>query len=269
MSEAIRLVVRVDDFGMCHAVNEGIRRAFTAGIATTASAMAPCPWFAEAVTIAKRAGIPLGAHQTLTCEWDFFRWRPLTDGRSLTGPDATFHRTVEEAAARVTHEDAVRELLAQVGRFRDDGLALEYLDHHMGSALPSAYAEVSESTGVPFLYSGRIHLDSYNELTPRDAGEKKAWLLRLLRGLRPGLHMLVCHPGAGGPELASLTGPESVPWPWAERWRVADLEVLTDPEIRGVIDDAGITLCSLGQALSLDPLSPHIAGPPAQVPRGR
>jgi chitin disaccharide deacetylase len=247
---AIRLIVRVDDFGMCHAVNEGIRRAFCEGIATMASAMAPCPWFTEAVSIAERTGIPLGAHQTLTCEWDFLRWRPLTDGRSLTGPDATFYRTVEEAAAHVTHEDAVRELLAQVGRFRDAGLALEYLDHHMGSALPSAYAEVSATTGVPFLYSGRIHLDSYNELTPREAGEKKPWLLSLLRGLRPGLHMLVCHPGVGGPELASLTSPGSEPWPWAELWRIADLELLTDPEVRDVIDDAGITLCSLGQALA-------------------
>jgi hypothetical protein len=49
MSDAIKLVVRVDDFGMCHAVNEGIRRAFSDGIATVASAMAPCPWFTEAV----------------------------------------------------------------------------------------------------------------------------------------------------------------------------------------------------------------------------
>jgi predicted glycoside hydrolase/deacetylase ChbG (UPF0249 family) len=250
MSEAIRLVVRVDDFGMCHAVNEGIRRAFQEGIATVASAMAPCPWFTEAVAIAKRTGIPLGAHQTLTCEWDFFRWRPLTDGRSLTGPDATFYRSVEEAAEHVTHEDAVRELLAQIGRFRDAGLALEYLDHHMGPAVPSAYAEVSENTGVPFLYSERIHLDSYHELTPRDAVEKKAWLLRLLRGLRPGLHMVVCHPGVAGPELACMTSPESEPWPWAELWRVADLAVLTDPEVREVIDEAGITLCSLGQALT-------------------
>ncbi len=86
----IRLVVRGDDFGMCHAVNEGIRRAFTEGIVTTASTMAPCPWFGEAVKITKEIGIPLGAHQTLTCEWDYFRWRPLTGGPSLVGADGTF-----------------------------------------------------------------------------------------------------------------------------------------------------------------------------------
>ena len=249
MSGEIRLIVRADDFGMCHAVNEGIRRACTDGIATVVSAMAPCPWFGEAAAMARRDGIRLGAHQTLTCEWDFFRWRPLTEGRSLTGPDATFYRSVEEAGAHITHDDAVRELLAQVGRFRDAGLSLEYLDHHMGSSVPSAYPEVSERTGIPFLYSGRIHLDSFNELTPRDASEKKPWLLSLLRGLRPGRHMLVSHPGVGGPELAAITSPDSEPWPWAEQWRVADLDVLTDPAVREAVDDAGITLCSLAEAM--------------------
>lgn len=60
----VRLVVRGDDFGMCHAVNEGIRHAFTEGIVTTASTMAPCPWFGEAVKITKDVGIPVGAPDT-------------------------------------------------------------------------------------------------------------------------------------------------------------------------------------------------------------
>lgn len=64
----IQLIVRGDDFGMCHAVNQGIQRAFTDGIVTMSSTMAPCPWFGEAAEIAKDIGIPLGAHQTLTCE---------------------------------------------------------------------------------------------------------------------------------------------------------------------------------------------------------
>jgi len=125
--DRIRLVVRGDDFGMCHAVNEGIKRAFTEGIVTTASAMAPCPWFGEAVEMARDAGIPLGAHQTLTCEWDYFRWRPLTDGPSLAGADGTLRPSVELAQQHVQHSDVVRELLAQVNRFRSAALSLDYL----------------------------------------------------------------------------------------------------------------------------------------------
>ncbi len=248
----VRLVVRGDDFGMCHAVNEGIRRAFTEGIVTTASAMAPCPWFGEAMKIAKDIEIPVGAHQTLTCEWDYFRWRPLTGGSSLTGADGTFQPSVELARQHLEYHDAVTELLAQVDKFRSAGVGLDYLDHHMGSSVAAAYDEVSELTGVPFLYSSAVRnqLASFNELSPRDAAGKKAWMLGYLNGLGPGVHLLVCHPGVASSELESLTGPDSVPYRWATEYRLSDLDVLTDPEVRALIDDLGITLCSLPEALS-------------------
>ena len=81
--DRIRLIVQADDFGMCHAVNEGVVEAFLDGILTQATMMVPCPWFAEAADLAHRHGIPVGMHSTLTCEWDAMRWRPLTRGRSL------------------------------------------------------------------------------------------------------------------------------------------------------------------------------------------
>lgn len=249
--DEIRLIVRGDDFGMCHAVNEGIAAAFREGIVTTSSTMAPCPWFGEAVEIALDLRIPLGAHQTLTCEWDYFRWRPITGGPSLAGADGTFRPTVELAQQHVQLDDAVAELLAQVGLFRSAGLNLDYLDCHMGSTLPAAYAEVSVQTGVPYLYSDDIsgRLASYSELSPRDASGKKAWLVGYLRGLGPGVHVLVSHPAVPSSELESLTGPDSVPYRWAAEYRLSDLEVLTDPEIGRLIDQLGIRLCSLPEAL--------------------
>lgn len=249
---SVRLVVRADDFGMCHAVNEGIRRAFTEGIVTTVSAMAPCPWFGEAMKITKDAGIPVGAHQTLTCEWDYFRWRPLTAGPSLAGADGTFHPSVELAKQHLRHDDVVAELLAQVGRFRAAGVQLDYLDYHMGPAIPAAYAEVSELTGYPYLYADAFssQLASMSELSPRDAAGKMTWMLGYLSALTPGTHLLVCHPGVAGSELESLTGPDSVPYRWAAEYRLSDLDVLTDPEVQARIDDLGITLCSLPEVLS-------------------
>ena len=248
---SIRLIVRGDDFGMCHAVNEGIVRSFAAGIVTTASTMAPCPWFGEAAKMTKDVGIPVGAHQTLTCEWDYFRWRPLTDGPSLAGPDGTFRPSVELARDHVQHDEVVRELLAQVDRFRSAGISPDYLDHHMGLTLPAAYAEVSEVAGVPFLYSDEVRrgLTTMSELSPRDAAGKKAWMLGYLRGLVPGAHLLVSHPAVDSSELSSLTGPDSVPYRWAAEYRLSDLSVLTDPEVRELIDALGITLCSLPEAL--------------------
>jgi predicted glycoside hydrolase/deacetylase ChbG (UPF0249 family) len=237
---------------MCHAVNDGIRLAFSDGIVTTSSTMAPCPWFGEATKIAKEAGIPLGAHQTLTCEWDYFRWRPLTHGPSLAGPDGTFRPSVELAKQHVKHDEVVSELLAQVERFRSAGISLDYLDHHMGPTLPAAYAEVSDRTGVPFLYSDavRSRLASVSELSPRDATGKKEWMLSYLSQLSPGAHVLVCHPAVASSELESLTGPDSVPYRWAAEYRLSDLSVLTDKDVMARISELGIALCSLPEALS-------------------
>ena len=199
----------------------------------------------------KDVGIPVGAHQTLTCEWDYFRWRPLTDGPSLAGPDGTFRPSVELARDHVQHDEVVRELLAQVDRFRSAGISLDYLDHHMGLTRRAAYAEVSEVAGVPFLYSDEVRrgLTTMSELSPRDAAGKKAWMLGYLRGLVPGAHLLVSHPAVDSSELSSLTGPDSVPYRWAAEYRLSDLSVLTDPEVRELIDALGITLCSLPEAL--------------------
>ena len=102
----IRLVVQADDFGMCQAINQGIVHAFREGILTQAAMMAPCPWFEEAVLLAKRESIPVGMHSTLTSEWDHMRWRPLTSGSSLCEADGTFHRSVESARGKVVVEES-------------------------------------------------------------------------------------------------------------------------------------------------------------------
>jgi chitin disaccharide deacetylase len=252
LADETRLIVRGDDFGMCHAVNEGIVRAFTRGILTQASVMVPCPWFTEAASLAKEHVIPVGIHQTLTCEWDFLRWRPLSDGPSLADADGTFYRTVAGARDAIAHDHAVGELLAQAARFRAEGLTIDYLDVHMGAVAPNAYTAVAERLGKLFLYSDVAKsrgLDSITGLSERDTNGKKEWMLRYLSELPPGLHMLVVHPGVAGPELSSITGPDSVPYRWAEEYRIADLEVLIDPDIAKLVQDRGIELTSVAKTI--------------------
>ncbi len=53
--------------------------------------------------------------------------------------------------------------------------------------------------------------------------------------------------GAGG--RVRLTGPDSVRYRWAAEYRLSDLDVRTDPEVRQRIGELGITLCSLHGAL--------------------
>jgi chitin disaccharide deacetylase len=253
MAAGTKLIVRADDFGMCHSVNEGIVKAFTEGIVTQVSVMVPCPWFTEAAALARSHGIPVGIHQTLTCEWDFLRWRPLTNGPSLAGPDGTFYRSVTEARDAIAHEDAVAELLAQAAQFTAEGLTIDYLDVHMGPSVPKAYPEVADKLGELYLYSDQAKsrgLTSVDGLSERETGEKREWLRNYLVNLQPGLHVLVVHPAVAGPEIAAMTGPESVPYRWAEEYRIADLELLTDPEVAALIQELGIELTSVGKTIS-------------------
>lgn len=245
----VKLVVQSDDFGMCHAVNTGTVEAFVDGIVTQTTMMVPCPWFDEGVALAHQHAIPVGVHLTLTCEWDHLRWRPMTGGRSLVADDGTFHRTVESATASIDHDEAVAELAAQVDRFIDAGLAINHLCPHMGMVATEAYGEIAERYATPFLYPGVARSLEFTSITfLSDREDKLAFLLRRLGKLAPGTHLLNAHCATPGEELASITGPESVPYLWAEAYRKTDLEVLTHPDVIAAIDDLGIELTTTAAA---------------------
>jgi chitin disaccharide deacetylase len=236
------LIVQGDDFGMCHAVNEGIAKAFTGGIVQQASMMVPCPWFAEAAAIAREHAIPVGMHQTLTCEWEHYRWRPLTGGE--------FHRTVAAVIDGVSDDDATGELLAQADGMKAQGLDITYLDIHMGMSKPNAYSTIAAATGAPFLYPGigaSLRFASIWQMSAFDPDTKRGKLLRRLERIagEPGVHLIVTHPAVGSDELRSITPQDAPNAPWTEEYRISDLEILTDPEIRARIDDLGITLQSV------------------------
>lgn len=236
------LIVQGDDFGMCHAVNAGIAKAFTEGVLQQASMMVPCPWFPEAARLARAHGIPVGMHQTLTCEWEHYRWRPLTGGE--------FHRTVDAVIQQVSDEEATAELIAQADRLRGEELELTYLDVHMGMSRPVAYSTLAAATGAPFLYPGlgaSLEFASIWQMSAFDPDTKRAKLFRRLDRIaaESGVHLVVTHPAVDSDELRSLTPQDAFNAPWTAEYRVSDLEILTDPELRARIDDLGITLHSV------------------------
>lgn len=240
--DAIKLVVRGDDLGMCHAVNDGIAAAWSDGILSQTTAMVPCPWFAEGATSALDLGIPTAVHMTLTAEWDHIRWRPVTGPTTVAGPDGTFWRTVPEVHLNVDPDDAVTEIVAQVECFRATGLEPTGLDPHMAAFVPASVASIVDHFALPFFHAGRDdeHIDSNTMLTTRR--DKTAWLQNWLRELGPGTHLLITHPAVASPELEALTAPDADNRPWADLWRITDLEALTDPEVRDIVESRGIQL---------------------------
>ena len=64
-------VVHIVDIGMSHAANAGAFEALRNGPATCGSVMVPCPWFAEAASLARNTpDVDLGVHLTLTAEYE-------------------------------------------------------------------------------------------------------------------------------------------------------------------------------------------------------
>lgn len=243
---AVCLVVQGDDLGMCHAVNDGILSAYTEGILTQTTAMAPCPWWSEGVEMAVASGLAIGMHSTLTCEWDRVRWRPLTAGQSLMTKDLGFHPTVDAARQAADADEAVAELLAQWRLFEQASCPVTHVDHHMGSVCLPAYEAVCQVSGLPYLYRDLDHhlqLASWALMSDRD--DKVNWLTDYLRKLAPGYHLLVVHPGVDHPELANMASETNPVRRWAAEYRLSDLRTLCEPEVVKTIDDLDIQLVSL------------------------
>ena len=241
----IRLVVQGDDLGMCRAVNEGIMTAATDGILTQTSVMAPTPWFGEGAAAALRIGLATGLHLTLTCEWEYLRWGPLSPGASLRDADGLFKRTVE-AAAEGDAADAIVEANAQIDRAQAAGLELTYVDPHMGVSITPAYEAACERLGVKFMYNNINPHHVWDSpviwlslMSRRDRGARFA---EELEKLGPGTHMVMAHPSVASDEIRGVTPSDAENYFWAEPTRIADLEALCAPEVRKVIENRNIEL---------------------------
>ncbi|MBE9609270.1 ChbG/HpnK family deacetylase [Chitinilyticum piscinae] len=129
------LITHADDIGMCEATVSAWR-ALHGGNLTSASAMAPCPWFPAAVAAVREAGpsADMGLHLTLNCEWPHYRWRPLTGPdhpARLATADGTLHRLAADTYAHADLYAARAELEAQIRYAQQLGLPLTHLDSHM------------------------------------------------------------------------------------------------------------------------------------------
>jgi predicted glycoside hydrolase/deacetylase ChbG (UPF0249 family) len=243
----IRLVVQADDLGMCRAVNEGIELARTDGVLTQTSVMAPTPWFAEGAAMAKRVGIPTGLHLTLTCDWQYYRWSPLTAGTTLRDPDGTFKSTVA-AAKDDDADEAIAEGHAQIDRAEACGLELSYVDPHMGISQVPAYEAACARLNTKFMYPGvnpHFVFDSIIYLSVQTRKDRGGWFANHLEQLAPGTHMVQSHAAVASAELRAMEPEDSDIYFWAESTRVPDLEALCAPEVRKVIESRDIELISV------------------------
>ncbi len=248
------LIVGCDDLGLSHASNVGVYDALRSGLATSAGLMVPAPWARGAA--ASYRGEDVGVHITLNCEYDLYRWGPITQAPSLLDGDGGFPRTVDDLWDHADLDEVRRECRAQIERAILWGFDVSHLSSHLGAleyrpeffdvALDLAHefelpmrlsdASAERRVGFPFRQlaaeEGICAPDHLVRSRPRGG---RVALDRLLGDIRPGVTEIVLRPAIDTGELRALA-PD-----WASQ--VDDHDVVTvGQSLRALADRAGVTL---------------------------
>jgi len=257
----IRLIIRGDDMGFCHAANVACIQCYQERIMRSVEVMVPCPWFEEAVKMLnENPDLDVGIHLTLTSEWDNLKWRPLTNAPSLVDKDGYFYPQTRQwnrwpsgtgfYDANPKLEEVEKELRAQIELAMKKIKNVTHLSAHMGTATcrPDLEKLVKQLAREYGLHSG------WDELTEQgvkyigdwgsneDALEKReAALIKALQELTPGTWILVEHPGLDTPEMRAI-GHRS--YENVATHREVVTKIFTSPKVKEVINKKGIRLIS-------------------------
>ncbi len=128
------LIVNADDYGMCNAANEAVEELFLGGWLKSATIMMPCPGAEHAVEFSKaHPEYAIGIHTTLTSEWGKYRWKPLTNGKTLLDEEGFMWHESDMVEKNASYEDIEKEVRAQIDLAHRMGMKPSHVDNHMGS----------------------------------------------------------------------------------------------------------------------------------------
>ena len=250
-----RLIVRVDDMGCSHAVNEAILKCCTEGIATSVEVLVPSPWFPEAVKILREhPEVDVGVHLALSSEWENIKWRPVSDCPSLRDADGYFfprifrHRSYAGRSLvenRWNLEDVEKEFRAQIELAQKKIPQVSHVSGHMNCCrLNHDVTAVIERLGKEYgleveTYGRNIKKVSY--VGPQKTSDEKiAGFIKMLECLEAGqTYLFVDHPGLDTSEMRAINhlGYEDV----ASGCQTVT-DTLTSPRVCEVIQARGIQL---------------------------
>ena len=157
------IILHMDDAGMSYSSNKGIEKAFSEGVANSASVMMPCPWVPQIVRYIKAyPELDAGLHLTLTSEWKDYRWQPLAGAEAvpgLTDEEGCLWPGGKNVLKNATAEEIDKEIRAQLSRAEKMGFHPTHLDSHMGvlfdsSAYLEKYIRLGIEKKIPVMFPG-------------------------------------------------------------------------------------------------------------------
>lgn len=257
------LIIHADDLAAAHSVDVASFDALEKGAVSSASVMVPSPWITEVIAYAKsHPNADLGLHLTLTSEWETYRWgsvAPADKVPSLLDSAGTFPRDEKVVAATAKPLEVEREIRAQIDRALALGLRPTHIDSHMGALfttpeLIATYVKVARDYRLPFLaLRGDPRATPQPPLSEKDvlldaviiAGPEvprdpwKAFYLKSIANLKPGLTEIIVHLGRDDSELQAVTVNHE---PYGSAWRQRDYDVVTSPEFKKALRDNHVIL---------------------------
>ncbi len=133
-ADAKLLIIHADDLGVSHSENMASIYAMENGAVNSASIMVPCPWFPEIAEYAKKnQTLDLGLHLTLTSEWDFYKWGPVSSKDavlSLVNSNGYFFSSVDSLSMFAKPLEVELELRNQINKAKKTGIDITHLDTH-------------------------------------------------------------------------------------------------------------------------------------------
>jgi predicted glycoside hydrolase/deacetylase ChbG (UPF0249 family) len=216
---AIKLVVRADDIGSCHAANLACIKCYQEGIVKSVEVQVCCPWFNEAVKMLREnPGLDVGVHLTLTSEWENYKWGPITQAPSLVDaqghfcpqtsqrPDFPPNTGFLESGWRI--DEVEKELRAQIELARKMIPQVSHLSSHMNTptSTPQLQALVQKLAAeykLPIETPGAQYLPWAAD-SKLSAEQREAALVKVLEGIGPGTWIVIEHPGLDTPEMQAM-----------------------------------------------------------------
>jgi chitin disaccharide deacetylase len=268
------LIIHADDIGMCQAGQPAIAELFDFGLVSSAAVMVPCSWFPLAAAFCREhPSVDMGVHLTLNCEWETYRWGPISTRDSASGlldQQGYLHASPMVTEQQADPDVVAAELRAQVEHALQAGIDATHIDAHMGAPLrprfARSYMQVALDNQLPAFFLSRAGVerlrartggglggetyppelwqdleahgmplfDDLAMLPLHDPSDHVAIAKKVIDDLQPGLTVLILHPAQDTPELRAIA-PD-----W--RSRVANYQACLSEELRDYVRESGVQL---------------------------
>jgi len=262
--DAKLVIIHADDLGVSHSENAASITAMEKGSVSSASIMVPCPWFPEIAAYAQsNPKADLGLHLTLTSEWKYYKWGPVTAKEKVPGlvnKNGFLYSAVDSVYMTASAAEAEEEMRNQVIRAKQFGIDPTHLDAHMGTALYRldylrSYLKIGHEFKIPVFIPRQLEIplkvkfdtivsgndvivDYILSASPQDFKDGfPNFYTNGLKNLKPGLTYLIIHTAYDDEEMRAVT----IDHPdWGAAWRQEDFNYFSSAECKKVLKENNI-----------------------------